>query len=41
MKSVKRHLTNGMELPTQVKVRALGEKETNNNLGILEGEAIK
>ena len=28
MKSVKRHLTEGMELPNQDKIRTLGEKET-------------
>ena len=28
MKSGKRHLTDGMELPNQDKVRTLGEKET-------------
>ena len=28
MKSGKRHLTDGMELPNQDKIRTLGEKET-------------
>ena len=41
MKSGKRHLTDGMELPDQDKVRTLGEKETYKNLGISEADAIK
>ena len=41
MKSGKRHLTDGMELPNQVKIRRLGEKETNKYLGILEADTIK
>ena len=34
MKSGKRHLTDGMELPNQDKIRTLGEKETYKCLGI-------
>ena len=30
MKSRKRHLTDGTELPNQEKIRTLGEKETYN-----------
>ena len=41
MKSGKRHLTNGMELPNQEKIRSLGEKETYKYLGILEADTIK
>ncbi len=33
MKSGKRHLTDGMELPNQYKIRTLGEKETYKFLG--------
>ena len=29
MKSGKRHMTDGMELPNQDKIRTLGENETN------------
>ena len=36
MRSSKRHLTNGMELPNEDKFRALGEMETYKYLGILE-----
>ena len=36
MKSGKRHLTDGMELPNQSKIRTLGENETYKYLGILE-----
>ena len=39
MKSGKRHLTDGMELPNQEKSRTLGEKKTY--LGILEADTIK
>ena len=39
-KSGKRHMTKGMELPNQEK-RTPGEKETYNDLGILEVETIK
>ena len=41
MKSGKRHLTDGMELPNQYKIRTLGENETNKYLGILEADTIK
>ena len=41
MKSGKRHLTDGMELPNQDKIRTLGEKETYKYLGILEAHTIK
>ena len=41
MKSGKQHLTHGMELPNQDKIRTLGEKETYKYLGILEDDTIK
>ena len=41
MISGKRHLTDGMELPNQDKIRTLGEKETYKYLGILEADTIK
>ena len=41
MKSGKWHLTDGIELPNQDKVRMLGEKETYKYLGILEADTIK
>ena len=41
MKICKRHLTDGMELPNQDKIRTLGEKETYKYLGILEADTIK
>ena len=41
MKSSKWHLTDGMELPNQDKIRTLGEKETYIYLGILEADTIK
>ena len=41
MKSGKRYLTDGMELPNQVKIRTLGENETYKYLGILEAGNIK
>ena len=41
MKSGKRHLIDGMELPNQDKIRTLGEKETYKYLGILETDTIK
>ena len=41
MKSDKRHLTDGIELPNQEKIRILGEKETYKYLGISEADAIK
>ena len=41
MKSGKQHLTDGMELPNQDKIRKLVENETNKYLGILEAYATK
>ena len=41
MKSGKRHLTDGMGLPNQDKIRTLREKETYKYLGILEADTIK
>ena len=41
MKSSKRHLTDGMELLDQDKIRTLGEKETYKYLGIWKAETIK
>ena len=41
MKSGKRHLTDGIELPNQVKIRPLAENETYIYLGILEADTIK
>ena len=41
MKSSKRYRTDGMELPNQDKIRALGEDETYKYLGILEANTIK
>ena len=41
MKSGKRHLTEGMELPNQDKIRTLAENETYTCLGILEADTIK
>ena len=41
MKSGKWHLTDGIELPNQEKIRTLGEKETYQYLGILEADTIK
>ena len=41
MKSGKRHLTDGVELPNQDKIRALAEKETYKYLHILEADTIK
>ena len=41
MKSGKRRLTDGMELPNQDKIRTQGEKETYKYLGILEADTIK
>ena len=41
MKSGKRHLTDGMKLPNQDKIRTLGEKETYKYLGTLEADTIK
>ena len=41
MKSCKRHMTEGIELPNQEKLRTLGEKENYKYLGILETDTIK
>ena len=41
VKSGKRHLTDGLELPNQDKVRTLAENETYKYLGILEADTIK
>ena len=41
MKSGKRHLTNGMELPNQDKIETFAENETYKYLGILEADTIK
>ena len=41
MKSGKRHLTDGMELANQDKIRTLAENETYKYLGILEADTIK
>ena len=41
MKSGKQHLTDGMELPNQDKIRTIGEKETYKYLGILDDDTIK
>ena len=41
MKSGKRRMTDGIELPNQDKIRKLGEKETYKYLGILEADTIK
>ena len=41
MKSGKRHVTDGMELPNQDKIRTLRENETYKYLGISETDTIK
>ena len=41
MKSGKWHLTDGMELPNQDKIRTFGENETYKYLGILEAGTFK
>ena len=41
MTSAKWHLTNGMEIPNQDKIRTSKEKETYKYLGILEANTIK
>ena len=41
MKSGNRHLTDGMELPNQGKIKTLTENETYKYLGILEADTIK
>ena len=41
MKSCKRHMTDGIELPNQEKIRTLGENDSYKYLGTLEAETIK
>ena len=41
MKSGKRHLTEGTELPNQYNIKTLAENETYKYLGILEADTIK
>ena len=41
MKSGKRYLTDGIELPNQDKIRTIAENETYKYLGILEADTIK
>ena len=41
MKSGKWHMTDGMELPNQDKIRTLSENENYKYLGILETDTIK
>ena len=41
MKSGKNHLTDGIELPNQDKIRTLAENETCKYLGILEADTTK
>ena len=41
MRSGKRDMTEGIELPNQGKIRMRGEKETYKYLGILEADTIK
>ena len=41
MKSGKRHMTDGIELPNQDRMRTLEKKETYKYLRILEAETIK
>ena len=41
MKSGKRHMSDGMELPNLDKIRTLKENETYKYLGILEADTIK
>ena len=41
MKSGKRHMTDGMKLPNQDKIRTLGENETYKYLRILKADTIK
>ena len=41
MKSGKRHMTDGMKLPSQYKIRTLGEKKAYKYLGILVADTIK
>ena len=41
MKSGRRHMTDGMELPNHDEIRTLGENETYKYLGMLEDDTIK
>ena len=41
MKSEKQHMTEGIELPNQEKIRTLVEEKTYEYLGILEADTIK
>ena len=41
MKSGKRHMTKGVELPNQVVIKTLKKKDTYKYLGILEADTIK
>ena len=41
MKSGRRYLTDGIELPNRDKIRTLTENETYKYLGILEADTIK
>ena len=41
MKRCKRHITDGIELPNQDRIRTLPENETNKHLGIWEADTIK
>ena len=41
MKSGKRQLTEGIELPNKDKIKTLAENETYKYLGILEADTIK
>ena len=41
MKSGKRQLTDGIELPNQYKIKTLAENETYKYMGILEADTIK
>ena len=41
IKNGKRHMTDGMELQNQDKIRMLGKNETYKYLGILEADTIK
>ena len=41
MKSGKRHMMDGVDLPNQVVIGTLGEKEIYKYLGILEADTLK
>ena len=41
MKSGKRHMMEGVELPNEVVIRTLGENDTYKYWGILEDDTIK